>query len=289
MRIIALLLLLLITGCSDQVNIKFERSVDQIEEAEYQIKTAIKDIAIVNRFEWEKVPGKLGDNRYVNISINAKKGIEDYSVDKVIKRLSDAFSAKDPEVTVSVEITETEQPTLDLFGVQSGDVTTSKVSWKSANAGIYYTEGGTSLFDGGASDFYCGIKVRLETAIPALTYKPEVAAEHKSASAIALAELMGIELLGHKTRIDGLPLDDSVYKVQLQTGRHSGDYKYALLIFEYLGKKKVNSNYEWLVSPPQGHSEASCLESIRTKAGSNLYGVAGSISAENNVTRVLKA
>ncbi|MDA0119690.1 hypothetical protein [Vibrio sp. T11.5] len=289
MRIIALLLLLLITGCSDQVNIKFERSVDQIEEAEFQIKTAIKDIAIVNKFEWEKAPGKLGHNRYVNISVKAKKGIEDYSVDKVIRRLSDSLSAKDPEVTLSVEITETEQPTLDLFGAQTGDVNKAKVDWKSANAGIYYTEGDTSFFGNGASNFYCGIQVRLETTIPVLTYKPEVAAEHKTTSAIALAGLMGIELLGNKKTVDGLPLDDSVYQVQLQTGRHSDDYKYALLIFEYLGKKKVNSNYEWLVSPPQGHSEASCLESIRKKAGSNLYGVAGSISAENNVTSVLKA
>ncbi len=288
MKTILLLVIILISGCSDQAIIKFENSVDQIQDAEFQIKSAVSDIATISKFEWEKDQDNSRGNRHVNISVNAKSGVEDYTVEKVIERLANNLAFQEPDVTLSVEITETEQSALDSFDVQHGDVTTTKVKWMSANAGIYYTEGDSSLFGQAGSDFYCAIRAPLETSIPALTYNQELAAENNSTYALALAQLMGYELLGQKKSIEGLSLDDVLYRIQLQPGRDSDDYKYALLIFEHLGKKKVNPNFRGFITPPNGHSESSCLEFIRTKTGSNLFGVAGNVAAENNVVSVLK-
>ncbi len=298
MKAILILFIVLISGCSDYAKVNFGNNVDLVQDAELQLKSAIEDIAIISKFEWEKdLKNSTKSNKYVNIRVNAKKGAENYSIDTVMKRLQNTFAYEEPdkpdepEITLSVEVTDTDQSSLELFDVQTGDIISAKVMWESANAGIYYTRGRTYSTGSSTSEYFCAIQASLESGIPAFIYKQEFTANTTDSYALALAEIMSLRRLKHNHSLQGLPIDPDLYQLQLQPGHHTEDYRYVLMVFEHLGEKKVYNNMHAFTSPPDGHSNSSCQELIRERVGLDLFKSAdkvATVAAEKNIVSVIK-
>lgn len=290
-------LLSTVLGCSDTLVLEFHHPADETQRAEEEIKDALKGIADVGRFTWEnKGPGG-DDNQRLLILFDEAEGNQNYSVEQVITRLQEKLGHQQREVSFSLEIKETNESILSTLDIKPGDSFSAAMDWENAQANIFYTETEHSVnlmslsYTNVMRTFYCAIRVPIEGQVPNLNYKMGFEGE-ASAVFSQLFDAMQLEAKNQKDFV-GIPAKSDTFVFKLE--RDSDNEKYystAFLIFENLGTKtqrKDKFSYLHGVERPDGANEESCKKNIREKAGSNFYGVAGGVAAQDNLVEVIKA
>lgn len=131
-------------------------------------------------------------------------------------------------------------------------------------------------------DFFCAIQVPLKTEIPTLTYQYKYNKKELKGLQSFLSHLT-FEVK-HTKKLTGLPINDELFTIELET-KYNNEAKYnkAFLIFENLGKKHNQTNLLGASNAPNGATKETCKELLRASANSNLFGVAGNVTAINNV------
>ncbi len=276
---------LLLSGCSDELTLVFKKDVDLQEKALQEIRESLDGVARINHYEWHTQTKGFLQQPALTIKFKAVDGNDNYSVAQVSELLVGQFSYSEKDVSIARTITEDREEFLEKMGVETGQKFTTNLYWGRARANVFYTEESSRLFGGRDNrfvdrNFFCAIEVPMEDALPSVSFS--YASDNPNPIFAQLMKNMVLEAK-NETTIDGLPVNEGWENLEIDNDR-----KVAFIMFEYLGE--MNNQVELVLpvstSTPNNVSKRDCLDAMKEKLGSTLYGVLGEVSAMDNVLTV---
>ncbi len=281
---VAIIFLLLITGCNDSLEIQFNRRVDLESQARAEIEKALKGIAVVSSFKMTKDSASGESGKTATLKIHADENNQDYSPEQARDIILENLSHQPSDIRFSIEITEEQDQVLETLSIENGQKIVSELDWEQADLAVFYYSDSSDYTVN--KDYVCAIKVPLKQGIPVLDYKYEVDARLAGFKSFMDNMIMKAK---HTEQISGLPIDPELYTIQLETGYGSDkQYKNLIMIFESLGRSSESTFLPGSATPPGGKDTEYCKRQLREKSGSNLFGAAGNVAAQDNIIAVQK-
>lgn len=283
-----LITVFILSGCNDSLTINFKLKVDQVDQAEEELNLALGDMVKIHQFDWLRKD--QSDQRYSSVTMTFEPREENanYSLKQVTDTINQLFSVQQHAVSLAVDIKEKNLDILEMLSLNNGDHFSAELNWQRAKADIFYIQKSYNS-NRIEREYFCAIKAPLKDDIPIISY----GYNGKGSKLLeVLFKDMVYEAENNKT-ITGLPIDNQDFKIKLESSRKQkdkfGPNDTVFLIFDTLGKKTYNKYEVSGINPPStpsGATKSECEKFIYGKTHFNFFGVAGHVSAIDNVVSI---